>query len=133
MGKLMGMRHPRAWATAATAAVATALVAGAATAPAGAKSSTASLRNFHGTVLSVSKSDGTLRLRRSASLTTTFRITSATVFDGLRGISALTRGRAIEVKARQVNGRWVARKIEPATQAEDDHGGHGADDPAGHH
>jgi len=130
------MTHPRAWATAAATAVATALIAGPASAPAGAKSSSsAGLRSFHGTVVSVSNSDRTLRLRRSASLTTTFRITSTTVFDGLSGISALTRGRAVEVKARLVGGRWVARKIEPATRSRDDHGsgGHGADDPAGHH
>jgi hypothetical protein len=61
---------------------------------------------------------------------------------GKSGLGSLRAGRSIEVKARKVDGRWTARKVEPAEaehQAGDDNGGndvgddhgsggHGADD-----
>ena len=47
--------------------------------------------------------------------------TSATVFQRISGgFSGLTRGRAIEVKAKNVDGRWSARKVEPGTPGDDD-------------
>ncbi|HEY4098844.1 MAG TPA: hypothetical protein VGM33_25190 [Baekduia sp.] len=46
-------------------------------------------------------------------------------------MSGLRRGRSVEVKANRVDGRWVARKVEPGGAAGDDQGGHGNDDPPG--
>jgi hypothetical protein len=99
--------------------------------PATAKSSSAGLTNFHGTVSSVSTSARTLRINRTSGTTLTFRITSATEFERLSGLSSLTKGKSIEVKARKVNGRWTARKIEPLAGGTDDNGG-GSDDGANH-
>lgn len=116
----------------AAAGVAVPLSAGAASAP---TKSSVSLTSFHGTVTSVSTSNRTFRLKRSNGTTLTFRVTSATVFERLRGLSSL-RGKAVEVKGRRTDGRWTARKIEPDSDganhdAGDDHGG-GNDDGANH-
>jgi hypothetical protein len=94
--------------------------------PAAAASSTG-LTSFHGTVSSVSKSDRTFRIKRTNGTSLTFRVTTATVFQRI-SFAGLTKGRSIEVKARKINGRWTARKVEPGTA--DDHagGGHGSDD-----
>jgi hypothetical protein len=115
-------------------AVATAFTAAALAAvpgPAVAKSSDG-LRSFHGTVTSVSKSAKTFRVKRTNGTSLTFRVTSATVFERISGgFSGLSKGRAIEVKAKNVDGRWSARKIEPDTDGDDgdDRGrGRGSDD-----
>jgi hypothetical protein len=126
-------------------AVAAAFAAAALTAapgPAAAKSS-AGLTSFHGTVTSVSKSANTFRVTRANGTSLTFRVTSVTLFQRISGgFSGLTKGRAIEVKAKKVDGRWSARKVEPGTAGEDDgddgpnhdagddhgSGGHGSDD-----
>jgi hypothetical protein len=120
-----------------SAAVATAFTAAALIAvpsSATAKSS-AGLTNFHGTVTSVSKSAKTFRVKRANGTSLTFRVTSATVFQRISGgFSGLTKGRAIEVKAKNVDGRWSARKVEPGTAGDDDsdaHGG-GSDDGPNH-
>jgi hypothetical protein len=130
---------PALAATAALAAVPT-VNAGAASGSGSGTSSTAALKNFHGTVASVSTAARTLRITRPNGTTLTFRITASTTFERLGGgLSALRQGRSIEVKARRSDGRWVARKVEPATaehatgddrRAGDDHGsgGHGSDD-----
>jgi Domain of unknown function (DUF5666) len=110
-------------------------------ATAAAKSSTAGLTSFHGTVVSASSSAGTLKIKRPSGTTLTFRVTRATVFERIGGrLGALRAGRSIEVKARKVSGRWTARKVEPAAAEHqsggsddaggDDHGsgGHGSDD-----
>jgi hypothetical protein len=114
-------------------AVAAAFTAAALTAapgPAAAKSSPG-LTSFHGTVTSVSKSAKTFRVKRANGTSLTFRVTSATVFQRISGgFSGLAKGRAIEVKAKHVDGRWSARKVEPGT-AGDDHGG-GSDDGPNH-
>lgn len=116
----------------AAAGVAVPLSAGAAAAP---TKSSSSLTSFHGTVTSVSTANRTFRLKRSSGTTLTFRVTSATVFERLGGLSSL-RGKAVEVKGRRANGRWTARKVEPNDDganhdAGDDHGG-GNDDGANH-
>lgn len=105
---------------------------GAGAAPAASSSSSsAGLTSFHGTVTSVSTANRTFRIRRGSGSSLTFRVTSATVFERLSGLSAL-RGKAIEVKGRKVNGRWTARKVEPdSDRAGDDNGG-GNDDGADH-
>jgi Domain of unknown function (DUF5666) len=126
----------------AVAAAFTAVALTATPGPAAAKSS-AGLTNFHGTVTSVSKSTKTFRVKRANGTSLTFRVTSATVFQRISGgFSGLAKGRAIEVKAKKVDGRWSARKVEPGTPGEDDgddgpghdagddhgSGGHGSDD-----
>jgi Tfp pilus assembly protein PilW len=119
---------------AAVAALAVIPGTGATAAPVSAASSSAGLTSFHGTVSSVSTGSSTLRLKRASGRIMSFRVTSATTFQRLGGgLSALTRGKSIEVKARQVNGRWTARKIEPATGTDDNgSGSHGADDGPNH-
>jgi hypothetical protein len=95
------------------------------------------LRSFHGTVTSVSETAKTFQIRRAGGGTLTFRVTSTTVFQRLGGrLGALREGRAIEVKGKRVDGRWVARKVEPDADraGDDDNGGDrgGADDGADH-
>lgn len=122
-------------------AVAAAFTAAALTAapgPAAAKSSDG-LTSFHGTVTSVSKSSKIFRVKRANGTSLTFRVTSATVFQRISGgFSGLTRGRAIEVKAKNVDGRWSARKVEPDTPGDDsssgrDDRGRGGDDDGPNH
>jgi Domain of unknown function (DUF5666) len=112
-------------------AIAVPLTAGAGAASVPAKSSS-SLTSFHGTVTSVSTANRTFRLKRSGGATLTFRVTSATVYERLGGLSSL-RGKAVEVKGRRADGRWTARKIEPDADG-DDHGGDrgGSDDGPNH-
>jgi hypothetical protein len=119
----------------AAAGIAVPLSAGAASAP---TKSSSTLRSFHGTVTSVSTANRTFRLKRSSGATLTFRVTGATVFERLSGLSSL-RGKAVEVKGRRADGRWTARKVEPDDEganhdAGDDHGGDrgGSDDGANH-
>jgi hypothetical protein len=114
----------------------TAALALLAPAMAGAKTTTPGLTTFHGTVVTASSSAGTVKIKRPTGTTMTFRVTSATTFERLGGrLGALRAGRSIEITARKVNGRWTARKVEPAAaehQGGDDHGGdsggHGSDD-----
>lgn len=107
----------------AVAAAVTAAALAAAPGPAIAKSSDG-LTNFHGTVSSVSKSAKTFRIKRANGTSLTFRVTSATVFQRISGgFSGLAKGRAIEVKAKKVDGRWSARKVEPNTPGDDNGGG----------
>src|SRR5919199_639502 len=88
------------------------LVAGVAALPAlpvagaGAKDSASSaLKSFHGTVRSVSRADDTFTLRRANGATLTFRVTATTRYERVGGrLGALTRGEAVEVKARRVGG-----------------------------
>jgi hypothetical protein len=136
------MVRMRTWAAAggatiavAAAGVAVPLGAGAASAP---TKSSSSLTSFHGTVTSVSTANRTFRLKRSSGATLTFRVTRATVFERLRGLSSL-RGKAVEVKGRRADGRWTARKVEPDDDGADhdvgdDHGGDrgGSDDGPDH-
>src|SRR3954447_1228451 len=138
-------KHRDGWLLALLAVAAVAVIPAGATA----KSSTG-LTSFHGTVASASTATKTLRITRPNGSTFTFRITTATVFERLGGgpralrqgraveghapHGALRRGRSIEVKARKADGRWTARKVEPAEAehaAGDDNGG-GADDGANH-
>jgi hypothetical protein len=100
--------------------------------PATAKDS-AGLTSFHGTVTSVSKSAKTFRIKRTSGTSLTFRVTSATTFQRISGgFSGLTSGKAIEVKAKKVDGRWTARKVEPGTAGDTDHHGGGNDDGPNH-
>jgi hypothetical protein len=124
---------------AAAAALAIAIAPGAGASPAATSSSSSStaLKSFHGTVTSVSTSGRTFRIRRTSGTSLTFRVTSATVYERLSGGLSSLRGKAIEVKGRQVDGRWTARKIEPDdNDAGDDNGGGsgggGADDGPNH-
>lgn len=86
--------------------------------------SSSSLTSFHGTVTSVSTANRTFKLRRANGTTRTFRVTSATVYERVGGGLSALRNRAVEVKGKQVDGRWVARKVERDDDASgDDHGG----------
>jgi len=125
---------PAAAAAGLAVAVAGLPVAGAGAAAVPVKSSS-SLTSYHGTVTSVSTANRTFRLRSSSGTTRTFRVTSATVFERLSGLSSL-RNKAVEVKGKRLDGRWVARKIEPDDdRSGDDNGGGrgGSDDGSGGH
>jgi hypothetical protein len=117
---------------AAAAALAVAMAPGAGASSPVATSSASTLTSFHGTVTSVSTANRTFRIRRSGGTSLTFRVTSATVYERLSGGLSSLRGKAIEVKGRESDGRWTARKIEPDNDAGDDHGGGGSDDGANH-
>jgi hypothetical protein len=112
-------------------AVAAALAAAALTAvpgPATAKDAPG-LTGFHGTVTSVSTTAKSFRIKRIGGTSLTFRVTSATTFQRISGgFSGLSKGKAIEVKAKKVDGRWIARKVEPGTAGDD----HGDDDGPNH-
>jgi hypothetical protein len=95
-----------------------------------ASSTASSVTSFHGTVTSVSKANKTFRLRRSTGATLTFRVTSTTKYERLAGLASL-RGKAVEVKARRIDGRWTARKIEPDDDSADDNGDDGPNHDAG--
>jgi hypothetical protein len=98
----------------------------------GPSSAATALTNFHGTVSTVSAAQKTFKIKRANGASLTFTVTSSTVFERVGGgLAALRRGKAVEVKAKRVDGRWVARKVEPGGAAGDDHGGHGNDDPPG--
>jgi hypothetical protein len=100
--------------------------------PGTSSAATVTATNFHGTVSSVSAAQKTFKIKRANGTSLTFTVTSSTVFERVDGgLSGLRRGRAVEVKAKRVDGRWVARKVEPGGAAGDDHGGHGNDDPPG--
>jgi hypothetical protein len=144
--EMMGMMRMKTLMTTGTATVAVAaagvavpLTAGAGAATVPVKSSS-SLTSFHGTVTSVSTANRTFRLKRFSGATLTFRVTSATVYERLRGLSSL-RGKAVEVKGRRADGHWTARKIEPDDDGANhdagddhggDHGGGGSDDGPNH-
>jgi len=88
-------------------AVAAGLAVAVAGVPAGAAvpvKSSSSLTSYHGTVTSVSTANRTFKLRRANGTTRTFRVTSATVYERLSGLSSL-RNRAVEVKGKRVDGR----------------------------
>jgi hypothetical protein len=139
--ELMKMMRMKTWVAAGGATIAVAAAAVVVPLSAGASAptkSSSSLTSFHGTVTSVSTTNRTFRLKRAGGATLTFRVTSATVYERLRGLSSL-RGKAVEVKGRRTDGHWTARKVERDDDganhdAGDDHGGDrgGSDDGAGH-
>jgi hypothetical protein len=73
-------------------------------------------RSFSGTVASVSHDRRSFRIRRASHPSVLFH-----VGHGLRrGKGArLTRGQALDVRARRVKGRWVASRIARSTAADD--------------
>jgi hypothetical protein len=88
--------------------------------------STPGLHSFHGKVSAVSTKNKALRISRTGRSSVRFKVTSSTTYEHVSGLSSLHRGDAVEVKARKVDGAWVARKIEgPQNEAGDDKGGHG--------
>jgi hypothetical protein len=102
---------------------------GASVSSAGTVKSAPGVHSFHGTVSAVSTKNKALRIKRSGRPGVRFVVTSSTSYDHASGLSGLHRGDAVEVKARKVNGTWVARKVEsPQNQNEnetepgDDHG-----------
>lgn len=95
---------------------------------AGTEKSAPGLHSFHGTVSAVSTKHKALRIKRTGRSSVRFVVTSSTTYEHVSGLSALHRGDTVEVKARKVNGTWVARKIEgPESENEpgDDHGNDG--------
>ena len=78
-----------------------------------APASQAATRQFEGTVVSVNRSDRTVRLRDSERGTVTIKVTSRTRFQRVGGFSGLRRGMTrIEANVRRSNGQWVASFVE---------------------
>jgi hypothetical protein len=111
------------------AALAASLIPAAGAAPT-APPSTAQLRQFEGTVVSVNRADRTFRLRDTERGTARIKVTSRTRFVRVAGFSALRPGlRRIEAKVLRRNGVWVATEVERSGGG-DEHGG-GRDDRGG--
>jgi hypothetical protein len=104
--------------------------ADAATQPTG---SSAALRQFEGTVVSVDSDSRTFRLRDSERGTKRIKVTGSTKFQRIAGFSALKPGmKRVEATVKRSDGRWVATKVERSGGG-GDHGGHnGNDDGPGH-
>ena len=83
--------------------------------PAGAAAPTASsaaLRQFEGTVVSVNRDARTFRLRDEQSGTKRIKVTSKTRFQRIAGFSALKPGmKRVEATVKRSNGRWVASLV----------------------
>jgi hypothetical protein len=123
-------------AAAAVAILALALVGG----PAAAKSRNDGRHSFHGTVANVAKNGGSLTINRTSGSQLRFVVRSSTTYEHISGLSQLSKGTPVEVKAVASNGNWIATRIEAnpggsggGGGSADDHGsgGHGADDPPG--
>jgi uncharacterized membrane protein YgcG len=113
------------------AVAATALPALPATAAAPTASS-AALRQFEGTVVSVNRDARTFRLRDAQAGTKRIKVTSSTRFQRIAGFSALKPGmKRVEATVKRSNGRWVATKVERSGGG-GSHGGGGADDGPNH-
>src|SRR4051794_8095904 len=95
--------------------------------------SSAALRQFEGTVVSVNDDARTFRVRDSERGTKTIKVTSATKFQRIVGFGALKPGmKRVEATVKRSNGRWVATKVERSGGG-GGHGGHnGNDDGPGH-
>jgi hypothetical protein len=84
-------------------------------------------RSFSGTVTSVARDHRSFRIRRTGHAGVLFR-----VGHGLkRGKGArLTKGQALDVRARRVKGHWVASRIARSPSSADDENTAGDDDTA---
>jgi hypothetical protein len=99
--------------TTAALALATAVTATAAVPSAAPAQATGTVRHFEGTVVSVSRSTRSFRLRDSERGTVRIRVTSRTRFERVSGFSGLRAGMTrIEATVRRSNGTWVARTVE---------------------
>jgi hypothetical protein len=109
------------------------VVAAAAAAPAaaGVPAGSAAVRQFEGTVVSVSRDDRSFRLRDSERGTVRIRVTGSTRFERIAGFSALRAGMTnIESTVRRSGGRWVATQVERSGGG-GRHGGSNGDDSGG--
>jgi len=110
-----------------TLVVAAAAAAPAAAAPAG----SAAVRQFEGTVVSVSPGDRSFRLRDSERGTVRIRVTASTRFERIAGFSALRAGMTnVESTVRRSGGRWVATDVQRSGGG-GQHGGGSGDDVTG--
>ena len=103
------------------------VAAGATAAPATAApaASSALVREYEGTIVSVNRSNRTFRLRDSERGTVRIRVTRNTTFERIEGFAGLKKGmRRIEATVRRSGGRWVAIEVERSGGG----GQHGDDD-----
>jgi hypothetical protein len=112
-------------------ALATAAVT-AAPAAAATDASSAALREYEGTVVSVNRDNRTFRLRDSERGTVRIRVTRSTRFERVNGLSGLRAGMTnIEAVVRRSNGRWVALEVERSGGGGEHGGGDDDDDGRG--
>ena len=107
----------------AAAVLALAVVSG----PVAAKSSDGT-RSFHGTVVKVANDNRALTIDRTSGAQVRFVVPASTTYDHISGLSDLSKGTPVEVKAFRSGDRWIATRIEANPGGS---GGHGSDDPAG--
>ena len=75
--------------------------------------SSAALRQFEGTVVSVNRENRTFRLRDSEAGTKRIKVTSKTRFERISGFSGLKAGmKRVEATVKRSDGRWVATEVE---------------------
>jgi azurin len=123
----------------ALAAVAVAVPALSADAAAPPSATSAAVRQFEGTVVSVNRDARTFRLRDSEAGTKRIKVTGSTRFERIAGFSGLKPGmKRVEATVKRSNGRWVATSVE-ISGGGGDHGGRdgssgrgGHDDGPGH-
>jgi hypothetical protein len=105
-----------------------ALSADAATPAASQTATSAAVRQFEGTVVSVNRDARTFRLRDAEAGTKRIKVTRSTRFERIAGFSALKPGmKRVEATVKRSNGRWVATEVERSGGG-GDHGGHNGDD-----
>jgi hypothetical protein len=84
-----------------------------ATAAAAAPAGVSALRGFEGRVVSVNDARRSFRLSDSERGTVRIKVNRRTSYERIAGFGALEPGmRGIEVLARRIDGRWVARSVE---------------------
>jgi hypothetical protein len=99
--------------------------AGASAAPAPEAQSSAVIRQFEGTVVSVNRSANTFRLRDTQRGVVRVKVNRRTRFERVNGLRGLRRGQSgIETTVRRSNGAWVAIEVERSGGG----GRHGGDD-----
>jgi len=85
-------------------------------------------RSFHGTVNSIAKNKRALTINTTGGSRVRFVVRASTTYEHVSGLSGLSKGTAVEVKAFRSDDRWIATRIEANPGGG---GGHGSDDPPG--
>jgi hypothetical protein len=91
-------------------------------------SSSDGTRSFHGNVNSIAKNGKALTVNTTSGSRVRFVVRASTTYEHISGISGLSKGTPVEVKAFRSNDGWIATRIEANPGGS---GGGGSDDPPG--
>ena len=69
-------------------------------------------RSFHGTVAKIAKNDRSLTINRTSGAQVRFVVRATTTYEHISGLSGLSKGTPVEVKAFRSDDRWIAIRIE---------------------